>query len=132
MTYIYNIRSSYLDNQMLYLGCASINQNTGKLIAPHLIYRLCTLWFQDDSLCIKRFLSFGCEDAKNKQQIHRKKKQDMSWTTMCCKHTSYGHSLDDVFTSNNTLWMTTRPAQCHLSFIRENRQEPSQPNVSLV
>lgn len=80
MTYIYNILSSYLDNQMLYLGCASINQNTGKLIAPHLIYRLCTLWFQDDSLCIKRFLSFGCEKTNSKST----EKRNRIWAGLQC------------------------------------------------
>lgn len=60
---------------------------------------------------------------KSKQQIKKifKKsdlKQDMSWPTMCCEHTSWGHSLEEVFTSKNTLWTTTQPAPCHLSFIQ--------------
>lgn len=29
--------------------------------------------------------------------------QDVSWTTMCCEHTYYGHTLQDVSTGNNTL-----------------------------
>lgn len=70
---------------------------------------------------------------QNKQQIQKlDPKQDVSWTTMCCKHTCYGRSLEDVFTSNNTLWTTTQPPQRHLSFTHEHRKEPSQPNVSLV
>lgn len=70
---------------------------------------------------------------QNKQQIQKLDlKQDKSWTTMCCKHICYGHSLEDVFTSNNTLWMTTQPAQRHLTFIHKHRKETSQLNVSLV
>lgn len=61
-----------------------------------------------------------------------KKSKNLIWTTVCCKHTRYGRSLEDVFTSNNTLWTTTQPAQCHLSFTQEHRQEPRQLNVSLV
>lgn len=49
----------------------------------------------------------------------------MSWTTMCWEYISYGRSLEDIFTSNDILWTTTQPAQCHLSFVREHRQEPS-------
>lgn len=45
-----------------------------------------------------------------------------NWTTICCKQTCYGHSLEDALTSNNTLWTTTQPAQRHLSFMKESAE----------
>lgn len=70
------------------------------------------LCFQRESVC-EWYLWSGCVDVK--EQTMANPKMAIPEAGYELEYASFGHSLADVLTSNNTLWTTTQPAKSHLS-----------------